>query len=243
MSGLQISTKSSAVLLDGDLQDPPELIEEFIQKWRAGYDIVYGRRIKRDASLFMQISYKIFYRLFDYFSYIRIPHDAGDFSLLDRRVIEEILLFPERDLFLRGVRAFVGFQHTGVDYVRPKRLFGTSTNSLLKNIGWAKKGIFSFSNTPLNALSFGGTICFLISSLLIGIQVLGKLLFPGLTPPGLTTTIVIVIFFGSLNVLAIAVVGEYVAKIFEEVKGRPRFIRKCLVRNGITTEYARTQRQ
>ena len=105
----------------------------------------------------MQFAYKAFYRVFDYFSYISIPHDAGDFSLMDKRVVQAILQFPERDLFLRGVRAFAGFRQTGVDYVRPERMFGRSTNNLLKNIGWAKKGILSFSNTPLNMISFAGS--------------------------------------------------------------------------------------
>ncbi len=129
------------MLLDGDLQDPPELIESMVAQWRAGYDVVYGRRVKREAPLLMQIAYKAFYRLFDYFSYVRIPRDAGDFSLMDKRVVQAMLAFPERDLFLRGVRAYAGFKQTGIDYVRPERMFGVTTNSLLKNIGWAKKGI------------------------------------------------------------------------------------------------------
>src|SRR5205085_2580554 len=135
-----------------DLQDPPELIEQFVGKWKEGHDVVYGRRVKREAPLFMQLAYKAFYRVFDYFSYIRIPHDAGDFSLMDRRVVQALMRFPERDLFLRGLRAFAGFKQTGVDYHRPERQFGRSTNNLWRNIGWAKKGILSFSNTPLNML-------------------------------------------------------------------------------------------
>ncbi len=141
-SGMQIARKNACVLLDGDLQDPPELIEQFVAKWREGYDVVYGRRVKRDAPLFMQVAYKLFYRIFNAFSYIDIPHDAGDFSLMDRSVVTAMLRFPERDLFLRGVRAFVGFRQTGVEYVRPERMFGRTTNSLFKNIGWAKKGIY-----------------------------------------------------------------------------------------------------
>ena len=139
-SGMEIATKNSCVLLDGDLQDPPEFIKEFVAKWREGFDVVYGRRVKREAPLPMQIAYKLFYRVFDTFSYIKIPRDAGDFSLIDRRVMEAMLRFPERDLFLRGVRAYAGFRQVGVDYVRPERMFGRTTNSLLKNLGWAKKG-------------------------------------------------------------------------------------------------------
>ena len=104
-SGMEIATKNSCVLLDGDLQDPPELIEAMVAKWREGYDVVYGRRVKREATFFMQMAYKAFYRIFDYFSYVTIPHDAGDFSLLDRRVVQAMLRFPERDLFLRAACA------------------------------------------------------------------------------------------------------------------------------------------
>ena len=231
-SGMEIATKNACVLLDGDLQDPPELIEQFVTRWREGYDVVYGRRTKREAALFMQFSYKAFYRVFDYFSYISIPHDAGDFSLIDKRVVQWILRFPERDLFLRGVRAFAGFKQIGVDYVRPERMFGVSTNNLLKNIGWAKKGILSFSNTPLNILSFVGSLL-LMFSLLLGVgQVTSRLLFPQLAPRGVTTLLLTILFFGSVNLFAIGVLGEYLAKIFEEVKQRPHFIRRNIIKDG-----------
>jgi dolichol-phosphate mannosyltransferase len=231
-SGMEIARKNSCVLLDGDLQDPPELIEQFVEKWREGHDVVYGRRIKREAPFLMRVCYKLFYRIFDYFSYLSIPHDAGDFSLLDKKVVQCILQFPERDLFLRGVRAFVGFRQIGVDYVRPERMFGRTTNSLFKNIGWAKKGILSFSNTPLNILSAFGLTLFGISILLGLGQILSRIFFPWMAPKGLTTIIIIVLFFGSVNLFAIALLGEYIAKIFEEVKQRPLFIRKNLIRDG-----------
>ena len=144
-SGMEIATKNACVLLDGDLQDPAELIASFVGKWKEGFDIVYGRRVKREAPLFKRLGYKLFYRLFDAFSYLPIPHDAGDFSLIDRRAVKAILAYPERDFFLRGIRASVGFKQTGIDYVRPERMFGRSTNSFLKNVGWAKKGILSFT--------------------------------------------------------------------------------------------------
>lgn len=199
---------------------------------REGYDVVYGRRVKREATLFMQFAYKAFYRLFDYFSYVKIPHDAGDFSLIDRRVVQSLLQFPERDLFLRGVRAFAGFKQTGVDYVRPERMFGVSTNSLLKNLGWAKKGILSFTNTPLNMLSATGIVLFAFSCFLAVAQVVFRLVAPSLTPPGFTTTLVLILFFGSCNIFAVGLVGEYIAKIFEEVKHRPPFIRRSVIRDG-----------
>lgn len=232
VSGMQIASKNACVLLDGDLQDPPELIEQFVPLWRQGYDVVYGRRVKREAPLLMRVSYKAFYRVFDFFSYVPIPHDAGDFSLMDRRVVRALLECPERDLFLRGLRAFAGFRQTGVDYNRPERMFGRTTNSLLKNIGWAKKGILSFSNTPLNVLSFCGVTLFGISVLLGLLQFFGRLFVPHLVPPGLTTVLLLILTFGSLNLLAISLIGEYIGKIFEEVKQRPLFVRRSVIREG-----------
>ena len=240
-SGMEIATKNACVLLDGDLQDPPELIEQFVEKWRQGYDVVYGRRVKREASWLMQLAYKLFYRLFDRFSYLRIPHDAGDFSLMDKRVVRSMLAFPERDLFLRGVRAFVGFRQTGVDYVRPERRFGRSTNSFLRNLGWAKKGILSFSQTPLNVLSAAGVLGVGVFGALAVLQILAKLAFPDAAPKGITTVLLVVLFFGSLNLFAISLVGEYIAKIFEEVKRRPHFLRRSIVRDGEVRDAAEEQ--
>lgn len=231
-SGMELSSKNACVLLDGDLQDPPELIEQFVAKWREGYDVVYGRRVKREAPWHMQVAYKLFYRLFDKFSYLKIPHDAGDFSLMDKRVVASMLRFPERDLFLRGLRAFVGFKQTGVDYVRPERLFGVSTNNLLRNVGWAKKGILSFSNVPLNMLSFFGVVLLLLSMGLGVLQILSRIFFPHLSASGVTTVLLTVLFFGAINLFAIGLVGEYIAKIFEEVKHRPPFIRRGVIRDG-----------
>jgi len=231
-SGMEIATKNACVLLDGDLQDPPELIESFVEKWAEGFDVVYGRRVKREASWLMQIAYKSFYRLFDRFSYLKIPHDAGDFSLMDKRVVRSVLQFPERDFFLRGVRAFVGFRQTGIDYVRPERMFGVSTNNFIKNIGWAKKGILSFSQTPLNLLSTAGLLGMGVFGALGLLQTAARLLFPELAPKGVTTLLLATLFFGSVNLFAISLVGEYIAKIFEEVKRRPHFLRRSIVRDG-----------
>ena len=232
VSGMRIATKNACVLLDGDLQDPPELIEQFVAQWRAGHDVVYGRRVQREASLFMRFCYKAFYRVYDYFSYVSIPHDAGDFSLLDQRVVRAILQFPERDLFLRGVRAFAGFRQTGVDYVRPERMFGRSTNNLWKNIGWAKKGILAYTSVPLSVLSFVGSALLAFTLLLIVVQIIIRIFFPALTPPGLTTVLIVILFFGSSTLFGIGLVGEYVAKILEEAKHRPLFIRKSIIKDG-----------
>jgi dolichol-phosphate mannosyltransferase len=235
-SGMELSTKDGVVLLDGDLQDPPELIESFYAKWKDGYDVIYGRRIKRDMPWYWSMMYKLFYRVFAMFSYIKIPLDAGDFSLMDRRVVGWLLNCPERDLFVRGLRAYVGFKQAGVDYVRPERMFGRSTNSLIKNIDWAKKGIFSFSNAPLTMLTTVGVVSFALSTLIAIVVGLLRLFIPDIAPRGVTTLLITILMFGSFNLFAIGLVGEYVAKIMAEVKGRPRLIRAALIRNGKTTE-------
>ena len=229
---MQLAKMNSVVLMDGDLQDPPELIPEFVAKWREGFEVVYGVRVKREAAWYMQIAYKAFYRVFDYFSSVPIPHDAGDFSLIDRSVVKWLLACEERDLFLRGLRAYVGFRQTGVPYMRPERMFGRSTNNMLKNFGWAKKGILSFSRTPLDLLTFCGVSLVIISTLLGVMQLLARIFYPELAPHGVTTIVLLIIFFGSFTIFAISLIGEYIAKIFEEVKARPTYIRRHLIGAG-----------
>ncbi len=235
-SGMELSTKEGVVLLDGDLQDPPELIEAFHAKWHEGFDVIYGHRVDREMSWHWGMMYKLFYRVFALFSYINIPLNAGDFSLMDRRVVGWLLNCPERDLFMRGLRAYVGFKQTGVDYVRPERMFGHSTNNLIKNIDWAKKGIFSFSNTPLTILTTAGVILLGLSTLTAIVVALLRLFVPDIAPRGITTLLIAILMFGSLNLFAIGLIGEYIAKIMAEVKGRPRLIRSALIRNGKATE-------
>ncbi len=235
-SGMELSTKDAVVLLDGDLQDPPELIESFYAEWEKGYDVVYGRRVKREMPWHWGLAYKLFYRIFAMFSYVNVPLDAGDFSLIDKRVVGWLLKCPERDLFVRGLRAYVGFKQTGVDYVRPERMFGVTTNSFVKNLDWAKKGIFSFSNTPLTMLTSIGIVALALSTI-VAIVVAGlRLFFPDIAPRGITTLLIAILMFGSFNIFAVGLVGEYVAKIMAEVKGRPRLIRAALIRNGNATE-------
>src|SRR6201996_1958458 len=183
----------------------------------------------------MAASYKLFYWFFQRFPYVVVPRDAGDFSLMDRRVVRCLLSFPERDLFIRGIRAFVGFKQTGVDYVRPERMFGVSTNNFLKNLDWAKKGIFSFSNTPLTVLTGLGIVLLGLSMVAALTAVLLRGFLPDIAPRGATTLLIGILGFGSLNLFAIGVVGEYVAKIMTEVKGRPRLIRSALIRHGKST--------
>jgi dolichol-phosphate mannosyltransferase len=151
---------------------------------------------------------------------------------MDRRVTQAVLTFPERDLFLRGVRAYAGFKQTGVDYFRPERMFGVTTNSLFKNIGWAKKGILSFSYVPLTILTASGSILLALTGIAMLVQIVLRLLIPQIAPKGVTTMLISILFFGSLNLFAISLVGEYLAKIFEEVKRRPHFIRRSVIKDG-----------
>jgi nucleoside-diphosphate-sugar epimerase/glycosyltransferase involved in cell wall biosynthesis len=229
LSGMEISTGDGVILLDGDLQDPPELIEQFYAKYQEGYDVIYGRRVAREGNQSLALFYKLFYRVFRSVSYVPIPLDAGDFSLMDRKVVEELVKMPETDQFMRGLRAWVGFKQIGVDYVRPERMFGVTTNNWRKNIGWARKAIFSFSYVPLELLTYVGAALTAISFLAIIIQIVAYFVNSNI-PHGITSIIVLILFFGGLNMMAVAVIGEYQAKIIEEVKRRPKFIRKSIFR-------------
>ena len=232
ISGMEISTGDAVIFLDGDGQDPPEIITGFITKWEEGYDIVYGERIKRDAPLYMQILYKLFYRIFKKLSDVAIPVDAGDFSLIDRKVVTHLLQFSEKDVFLRGLRAWVGFKQIGVPYNRPERLFGESTNNFWKNIWWAKKGIFSFSTKPLQYIQSIGVL-FFISTTILGIYYfIDYFINPPQNAPGITTIILLVLALGSVQLISISVLGDYIGKITEEVKNRPRFIRSKIFYNN-----------
>ncbi len=223
-SGMKIATGDAVILLDGDLQDPPELIEQFYRKWKEGFDVVYGIRVKREASWFMQIAYKLFYRLFAKMSYITIPKDAGDFSLMDRRVVDAINSLPENNRFMRGLRAWVGYKQTGVSYVRPERMFGRTTNSLIKNFDWAKKAIFSFSYVPLDFITWVALIIMLVAFLAIIVQFVLRLAFPELTPGGFTTLITLILFMGGIQLLCLAFIGAYLSHMYDELKHRPPFI-------------------
>ncbi len=223
-SGMAIATGDAAVLLDGDLQDPPELIEAFYQKWQEGYDVVYGVRIKRDATLFLKFAYKAFYRVFRATSYVPMPLDAGDFSLLDRKVIDALNSLPESNRFIRGLRTWVGFKQTGVPYVRPERMFGRTTNSLLRNLGWARKAVFSFSYIPLDVITALALVTVVVALLGAVAQIIARLVAPQSVPSGFTTLIVLILFIGGIQLLCLSIIGSYLAHIYDEVKRRPAFI-------------------
>ena len=229
LSGMEISSGDAVILLDGDLQDPPELIADFFVKWQEGNEVVYGRRVEREGNKGLVHLYKIFYRLFRSVSYVPIPLDAGDFSLMDRKVVNELVKMPETDQFMRGLRAWVGFKQTGVDYRRPERMFGVTTNNWRKNIAWARKAIFSFSYVPLELLTFLGVALTAFSFIAILVQIILYFKDPNI-PHGIPTIICLILFFGGIQMLAIAILGEYQGKILEETKKRPKFIRKNIFR-------------
>jgi nucleoside-diphosphate-sugar epimerase/glycosyltransferase involved in cell wall biosynthesis len=224
LSGMELASGDAVILLDGDLQDTPETIAEFHREWKKGFDVVYGVRVKREAAWHMQILYKAFYRVLRHLADVDMPVDAGDFSLIDRKVVDQLLKFPERDLFVRGLRAWIGFKQTGVPYVRPERMFGRTTNNFFKNIWWAKKAIFSFSMKPLHYIQGLGVVIFAVSMLLS----LSYLILYLVHPPearGITTIVLLVLGLGGMQLFSLSILGDYLGKVLEETKGRPRYIR------------------
>lgn len=227
-SGMKIATGDAVVLLDGDLQDPPELIESFYARWMEGFEVVYGVRVKREATRFLQVAYKAFYRVFRAASYVPMPLDAGDFSLLDRPVVDALNSLPENNRFLRGLRAWVGFKQIGVPYVRPERMFGVTTNSLLRNLGWARKAVFSFSYAPIDIMTWLALAIVVLSVIAAILQIVLRLFQPRWVPSGFTTLIVLILFMGGIQLLCLSVVGSYLAHIYDEVKRRPPYIVKSI---------------
>ena len=223
-SGMRISTGDAVVLMDGDLQDPPELIEKFHERWRQGYQVVYGERISREAPPYMRFFYKAFYRLFRAASYVQVPVDAGDFSLLDRRVVDALNMLPENNRFLRGLRAWVGFKQVGVPYVRPERMFGRTTNSFLRNVQWARQAILSFSYVPLDLITWLGLLTVGLAFVAIVLQIAVRLVDPRTVPSGFTTLIILILFLGGTQLLCLSIIGSYLAHIYDEVKRRPSYI-------------------
>ena len=233
LSGMKVSTGDAVVLMDGDLQDPPELIEEFFKKWQEGNNVVYGVRNKREVSFITQFLYKSFYKIFNKVASFKVPVDAGDFSLIDRESVNEILNFKEFDIFLRAIRAYIGGKQIGVPYFRPERMFGKSTNNFLKNIGWATKGILSVSRVPLTLVSFTGAVLFFIGLI---ISIVFLFLFSlGRVEIGseiIILAIILNISIGLISLVSIAAIGEYVGRILEETKHRPRYLVASYIKNG-----------
>lgn len=222
-AGIDYADADAVVLLDGDIQDPPEKIPELIKKWEEGYDIVYGVRKKRKGSKFRRFAYKAFYRIFQRVSYVNMPLDAGDFSLIDRKIVEILKQMPERNRYIRGLRAWVGFKSIGVPYIRDERNAGLTTNSLIDNINWALFAIFSFSYAPLGLISLLAFITVILSAVAIVIYTTLYFLYPG-TPKGFQTLLLAVLFLGSVQLICFSILAQYQGIMFDEIKKRPKYI-------------------
>jgi dolichol-phosphate mannosyltransferase len=222
-SGMRQSLGDAVILMDGDLQDPPETIPVLVAEWAKGYDVVYGVREQRRENPLMEGARKLFYRLYRRLSYIDVPVDAGDFSVMSRRVVDAMLQMPERDRFLRGLRSWVGFRQTGIPYVRAARFAGESTNSLLENVRWAKRGIFSFSYRPLELISLMALMVTFLAGAAIVVYFILYFVIPN-APRGYLTLLVAVLLLGAVQLFSLSIIAEYLGRIFEEVKQRPQFI-------------------
>jgi glycosyltransferase involved in cell wall biosynthesis len=226
-AGIEIATGDAVVLMDGDLQDPPELIADFLQKWRDGFDVVYAvRRTRKGESVFKILTASIFYRTIKRLTKVSIPVDTGDFRLMSRRVVEALRRSPERHRFLRGMVSWVGFNQVGVPYDRDERLSGTTKYPLPKMVRFAIDGITSFSDIPLRFASYFG---FAVSAIafVYALVVMGYKLF-SLNPPGYTpgwaSTICAVLFLGGVQLMSLGILGEYLGRVYDEVKGRPLYL-------------------
>lgn len=226
LGGLEKSRGDAAFLLHGDIQDPPELLPKFLKKWEEGYLVAYGIRSSRKGyNLFWNILYKAFYFLLNKMAYIQIPLNAGDFSLLDRRVIKELLAMEEYDYYLRCLRAYVGFKQTGIPYVRDARARGQSNENILSGLYWAKTILVNFSFKPLEWISYFAFIVMVFTFILAAVDLVLILLFRD-SPRGIPTIVILILFLGGVQLLSLSVIAEYLAKIFLEVKRRPRYIVK-----------------
>lgn len=224
-AGIDFSVGDIAVVIDDDLQDPPEIIINLIAKWDKGYKVVYGIRPKRKGgSWFFKTTAKIYYRVIGALSDTEIPNDTGDFRLIDRVVVECLKKIKEENRYYRGLVAWVGFSQIGVVYERDKRYAGVSTFSLKKYINFALNGLTSFTEKPLYFSSLAGLFITAISFALALALVINKIIDPSVSIRGWTSLIVVVLFFGGIQLLSIGVLGIYISKIYREVKGRPLYI-------------------
>jgi len=222
-AGLNHVSGDAIVLMDGDLQDPPECIPEFLDYWNKGYHVVFATRVKRKEIFLKRIGYVAFYRILQYLSNIHIPLNSGDFALIDRQVVDELNALPERNRFLRGLRAWVGFRQIGIPVERHARHSGRPGYTLRKLVRLASDGIFSFSWMPLRLLS-----CFGLVSVMVGLIYFIVLFYlwslRSYDIPGWTTLIFTVVGFGGAHLLGLGIIGEYVGRIYDEVKQRPSYV-------------------
>ncbi len=225
-----VSATEAVLIIDGDLQDPPELLEQMYAKFKEGYDVVYAIRTKRKEDLFKRISYWLFYRLLNLISNFNIPLDSGDFSLISIRVVNIINNMPEESRYLRGMRSWVGFKQTGIEYERDEREYGKTKYTLSKLIGLAYTGIFNFSDFPIKFITYLGLSSIILSFLYLAFTISYKLIYQNV-PQGFTTTLFIIILLSGVQLVSLGVIGEYVTRIFFQVKNRPLYTISQIIEN------------
>ena len=226
-AGIELATGDAIVLMDGDLQDPPELIGAFWAKWREGYDVVYAvRRTRKGESAFKLFTARAFYRIIKRLTKVAIPVDTGDFRLMSRRVVEALRRSPERHRFLRGMVSWVGFNQTSVEYDRDVRNAGETKYPLPTMLRFAMDGITSFSDIPLRFASYLGFIVSAVAFVYALVVIAFKLfsLKPPAYTPGWASTIVAVLFLGGVQLMSLGILGEYLGRVYDEVKGRPLYL-------------------
>ncbi len=222
-AGLDYCSGDYVAVLDADLQDPPEILPDFFGKLDEGYDVVYAVRKNRKEHPIKKTAYALFYRILQAVSNIDIPLDSGDFCVMKKRVVQTMRAMPERNRFVRGIRSWVGFNQTGLEYERSVRHAGDSKYSFRKLVQLAVDGILSFSYIPLRIMTFGGLFAFLGS--IIGVFIALYLrLFTNTFVPGFATTVILLLSGVGIIVLGLGIIGEYIAHIYDEVKQRPPYI-------------------
>lgn len=223
-AGLEHARGDAVVIIDADLQDPPEVIQEFFQKWRDGHDVVYGVRVERKGeTAFKRGTAKLFYGIISRLSETAIPLDTGDFRLMDRRVVDALLAMPERDRFVRGMVGWLGFSQVAVPYRRAPRFAGDTKFSLFKMMKFATDGIVSFSILPLRMATWIGFAASAIAVLEIAIALFDKIFAHGLVR-GWTSTVIAIWFVGGVQLICMGIIGEYVGRIYGESKRRPLYV-------------------
>lgn len=230
-AGIDHARGQAVVLMDGDLQDPPEVLDRLIAKWREGFEVVYAVRTQRKEGLVKRIGYATFYRLFQAISDIDIPLDSGDFCLMDRTVVDALRRLPERQRFVRGLRSFVGFRQTGVLYERAARNAGQAKYTFKALVRLALDGLIGFSGFPLNLVSYLGLALAALACLWTA-GLAGHCLLDQASPAGWATVVLVVLCTSSVQLLGLGIVSEYIRRIFLETKDRPTYIVGELRRQG-----------
>jgi len=223
-AGLQHCSGRAVVVIDADLQDPPELIGAMLERWRDGYEVVYAQRVaRRRESLLKRATAYAFYRILRRITPVEIPSDTGDFCLMDRRIVDLLNAMPERNRYVRGLRAWVGFRQTSVTFERAPRFAGEPKYTFAKSVGLAINGILSLSKLPLRLATYFGLLVSAASFILAIWFVIQRLSGQPLIR-GWSSTVVIVLFLGGVQLLTIGIIGEYLSRIYDEVKGRPLYV-------------------